>query len=218
MSITYKLVLSKLDQIVYLLKQVLERLPGAALTPVASPEREVALLRELEKERLTSAARASELSGLEGRLRMLDESFQDRLAAEARLKRMELETSNAEWRMAEEKRIRETAIKSSRSTIRGQATEQLVPLTGLFPYSASDSHFFGSPIDYLIFDGAGEVLDGNAKDIVNIVMLDVKCGKSARLTKLQQAIKRAISEGRVTWVTLDVPDSSIPICGKSTSV
>lgn len=93
------------------------------------------------------------------------------------------------------------AIQQSKSVTRGQVTEHLLPLFPGFPYSMSDVKFSAQPIDYLVFEGMSAFRDGKDAQI-SIILADVKVG-SAQRTKVQNAIKKAVEEGRVrfeTWV------------------
>jgi predicted Holliday junction resolvase-like endonuclease len=87
----------------------------------------------------------------------------------------------------------ERALSSSRRVLKGQAAEQLAPLTGGFDYLPNDSRFLGSPIDYVVFDGLSE---DSAE--VEIVFVEVKTGRS-RLTPREARVKEAVQAGRVRW-------------------
>jgi predicted Holliday junction resolvase-like endonuclease len=103
------------------------------------------------------------------------------------------------WKVIHEKEIRKDALKKSRSTMRGQATEHLAPLmTGLDHLCIKDFRFLGSPIDFIIFNGASKVSDGSEDEIGDVVFLDIKTG-SASLSKVQRAIKRAVLAGNVRF-------------------
>ena len=108
------------------------------------------------------------------------------------------------WKKGELERAVKDSVNKSRSILRGKTTEQLVPLTEEFlkEFIPSDAKFLGSPIDYVIFSGAGSVTDGEEKDI-EIIFMDIKTGK-ARLTKVQRAIKKAVEEKRIRWKTLEL--------------
>jgi predicted Holliday junction resolvase-like endonuclease len=88
--------------------------------------------------------------------------------------------------------IRTQAIEQSRSVLRGQVAEQLVPLTDGFPYDPSDARFLGHPIDYVVFEG----LSGGEE--VEVVLVEVKTG-GARLSKREAAIRDAVEAGRVRF-------------------
>ncbi len=108
------------------------------------------------------------------------------------------------WKKGELERAVKDSVNKSRSILRGKTTEQLVPLTEEFlkEFVPSDAKFLGSPIDYVIFSGAGSITDGEEKDI-EIIFMDIKTGK-ARLTKVQRAIKKAVEEKRIRWKTLEI--------------
>lgn len=108
------------------------------------------------------------------------------------------------WKKGELERAVKDSVNKSRSILRGKTTEQLVPLTEEFlkEFIPSDAKFLGSPIDYVIFSGAGSITDGEEKDI-EIIFMDIKTGK-ARLTKVQRAIKKAVEEKRIRWKTLEL--------------
>jgi predicted Holliday junction resolvase-like endonuclease len=108
------------------------------------------------------------------------------------------------WKKGELERAVKDSVNKSRSILRGKTTEQLVPLTEEFlkEFVPSDAKFLGSPIDYIIFSGAGSITDGEDKEI-EIVFMDIKTGK-AKLTKVQRAIKKAVEEKRIRWKTLEI--------------
>ena len=108
------------------------------------------------------------------------------------------------WKKTELEKTVKDSVNRSRSVLRGKTTEQLVPLTEEFlkEFVPSDAKFLGSPIDYVIFSGAGSITDGEEKDI-EIIFMDIKTGK-ARLTKVQRAIKKAVEEKRIRWKTFEI--------------
>lgn len=93
------------------------------------------------------------------------------------------------------KEAAKAALERSRHVLKGQAAEQLAPLSGAFSYLPSDSRFLGSPIDYLVFDGLSEDQE------LEIVFLEVKSGKS-QLTAREAKIREAVKAGRVRWEEL----------------
>lgn len=117
-----------------------------------------------------------------------------------------------EFEQAYEERKKEAAKKSSdgaRNTLRGQLLQQFAPvLKG--DYNLFDYRFLGDFADYVIIDGYTDVKDGKAKDIRDIIFVEIKTGES-KLSKHQQAVKRAIEEGRVKWgeVKLDTQGNSV---------
>jgi predicted Holliday junction resolvase-like endonuclease len=143
--------------------------------------------------------------------------------AEAHFERLKTELNAAaaqtsaaklvEWRAAEEKKIRQSAANGSRAVIKGKVAEQLAPLLPGFEYNPSDARFIGDPVDYVIFHGYTSLKDeqadgGNTK--LEIVILDVKTGGSAGLTREQRAIRDAITAQRVRFEVAHVhPDTLV---------
>jgi predicted Holliday junction resolvase-like endonuclease len=89
--------------------------------------------------------------------------------------------------------IRAEALAQSRAVIRGQVSEQILPLLEAFPFEAADARFLGHPIDYVIFDGLAEDADD-----LEIVLVEVKTG-GARLTRREAAVRDAVEAGRVRF-------------------
>jgi predicted Holliday junction resolvase-like endonuclease len=94
-----------------------------------------------------------------------------------------------------EKEIRKEAIEKSRLVLEGKFKEQLAPFLPEFGFNPTDARFIGSPVDFIIFDGAAE------NNIKKIVFLEVKSGKS-RLTKKEEQIKENIEKGKVEFKEL----------------
>lgn len=109
-----------------------------------------------------------------------------------------------------EQQARKESVKKSKEVIRGQVTEQLVPVLPGFPYNFSDVKFFGQPFDYVIFDGMTEFRDGNKEKEINIIFADVKTGSSV-YSPVQNAIKKAITSGRIKVETFKVTDNQLNI-------
>ncbi|HSU56994.1 MAG TPA: Holliday junction resolvase-like protein [Candidatus Dormibacteraeota bacterium] len=97
---------------------------------------------------------------------------------------------------------RKQSVNQSRSTLKGQISEQMAPLLPGFEYLPADSRFLGSPIDYVVFDGYTALADADPEDgeseQLEIVLLDVKQGRS-QLTQRQRAIGEAVEAGRVRF-------------------
>lgn len=109
-----------------------------------------------------------------------------------------------EQHQEEIKRARQKSVASSRATIKGQIAEQFAPLLPHYPYLPSDSKFFGDPVDYIVFDGYTDLRDGTGHpDDIDVIFIDIKSG-GARLSKGQEAIKRAIEQGRVRFETVRI--------------
>ncbi|MCK4730596.1 MAG: Holliday junction resolvase [Candidatus Aenigmarchaeota archaeon] len=90
------------------------------------------------------------------------------------------------------KAIRKDAIEKSRLVLEGKFKEQLAPFLPDFNFNPTDARFLGSPIDFVIFDGAA---DSNVK---KIVFVEVKSGKS-KLTKKEEQIRDVIYNGNVEF-------------------
>ena len=89
------------------------------------------------------------------------------------------------------------ALKQSRSVIRGQVTEEFIPLFKDFPYILSDCKFNSKPIDYLVFNGMSQYRD-TGKGEIEVVLADVKFNNS-RSSAVQNAIKEAVEAKRVRF-------------------
>lgn len=98
---------------------------------------------------------------------------------------------------------RKSAVDTSRAVLKGKISEEIAPFLPNFPYDSSDCKFFGSPIDFIVFEGMSK---GN---ITKIIILDVKTGKS-QLSKIQNQIKKCAENGRIEFVKFDpgLPTSS----------
>jgi len=94
---------------------------------------------------------------------------------------------------------------TARNVLRGQLLEQFVPVLSSDEYNLFDWRFLGDFADFIVIDGYTEVKDGLATEVKQIVFVEIKTGDS-KLSKHQQAVKRAIQDGRVKWgeVKLDV--------------
>ena len=101
------------------------------------------------------------------------------------------------WCITHEKEIRKDALARSRRVMRGQATEHLAPhmINGLNP---KDYRFMGNPIDYVVFDGASAITDGEADQLNEIIFLEIKTGSSKK-SKIERRIKKCIEEKKVSF-------------------
>ena len=97
------------------------------------------------------------------------------------------------WMQEEVPAIREEAIKGSQAVTLGKSLEHLIPYFPDFPYNPKDVRFLGSPIDLIVFDGLSE---GNLR---NVVFIEIKTGKTAKLPLREKQIKDCLQEGRVSW-------------------
>lgn len=131
---------------------------------------------------------------------ILGQSRNGRIKAEYEQYIAELELEHQQALTAAQKR----SVNTSRAVLKGKMAEQLAPIMPKFQYLPSDAKFLGDPVDYVVFDGYTDFRDGDglAEDI-EVVLIDIKSG-GARLSKGQQAIARAIQEGRVRFETIRI--------------
>jgi len=103
-----------------------------------------------------------------------------------------------------EKIIKLKSVSSSRRTLIGKFIEKFVPFLSKIPFTPSDMHFLGQPIDYIVFDGLHE------DDVKKIVFLEVKTGKS-KLNKREKSLKEAVERKKVYWMEkrIDTDESEI---------
>jgi predicted Holliday junction resolvase-like endonuclease len=109
------------------------------------------------------------------------------------------------WKLEHTDEIRKESVNRSRSTLKGKISEQMAPLLPEFPFSPADARFIGSPIDFVVFDGYTKAKDEKG-DSISVVLVEVKKGKSSRLSREETLIKKAVEEGRVSWRTVVLPD------------
>lgn len=86
-----------------------------------------------------------------------------------------------------------TFSKQSQSVKYGKMSENWIPLSEKFPYDKEKFRFLGNPIDGIAF------LDDK------IVFCEFKAG-SARLSTVQENVKRLVNEKKVEWMELRVKD------------
>lgn len=96
-----------------------------------------------------------------------------------------------------EKYMRQDAITRSKRTLLGRLWEQVSPYLPNFPFRPSDMKFLGSPIDFVIFDGASE------NDIKQVIFMEVKSGDS-NLSTQERRLRDAINEGKVSWQLFNI--------------
>jgi predicted Holliday junction resolvase-like endonuclease len=98
-----------------------------------------------------------------------------------------------QWKKKQVPSIREDAIRGSQAVTLGKSLEHLIPYFPDFPYNPKDVRFLGSPIDLIVFDGLSE---GNLREVV---FIEVKTGKSARLPLREKQLKECLKDRRVSW-------------------
>jgi predicted Holliday junction resolvase-like endonuclease len=114
--------------------------------------------------------------------------------------RLRFEKRFREWRdvetlkwQSEMEQARKSAVMQSRAVLGGKFTEQMVPFFPDFRYDPTEVRFIGSPIDMIVFPGLSR------GDPEEIVILEVKTGKSAQLTSQQKKIRQLVEDGMVRW-------------------
>ncbi len=107
------------------------------------------------------------------------------------------------WRLHKLEPIVKSRLKTSRSIIGGQFSEQLAPYLPNFPYKPSEVRFLGKPIDFLVFKGMDE------KNIEEVVFVEVKSGSAKQLSKHERILRDAIRNKKVRWEQYDVPDELV---------
>ena len=108
------------------------------------------------------------------------------------------ETETLRWE-AEMEQARKSAITQSRSVLGGKFTEQMVPYLPDFKYDPTEARFIGSPIDLIIFPGLAR------GDPEEIVIMEIKTGRTAQLTPQERKIRQLIENGMVRWELLQKP-------------
>jgi len=113
------------------------------------------------------------------------------------------ETQKLRWDEEREKAIKE-AIAQSRAVLGGKFTEQMVPYLPDFNYDPTEARFIGSPIDLIIFPG---LATGEPREIV---IMEIKTGKAAKLTPQERKIRQLIEDGMVRWELIQkVPEEEV---------
>ena len=131
---------------------------------------------------------------------ILSQTRNGRIKAEYEQYIAELELEHQQSLIVAQKR----SVNTSRAVLKGKMAEQLAPIMPEFQYLPSDAKFLGDPVDYVVFDGYTDFRDGEGEaEDIEVVLIDIKSG-GARLTKGQQAIARAVQEGRVRFETIRI--------------
>ena len=102
------------------------------------------------------------------------------------------------WQVERERGRRE-AVSQSRAVLGGKFTEQLAPYLPEFKYDPTEARFIGSPIDLIVFPG---LANGNPQEIV---IIEIKSGKSRQLTPQGRKIRQLIEDGMVRWELIEKP-------------
>ncbi len=102
------------------------------------------------------------------------------------------ETEKLRWKEERERAVKE-AITQSRAVLGGKFVEQLAPYLPEFKYDPTEARFIGSPIDLIVFPGLA------SGDPEEIVIMEIKTGKSSQLTPQERKIRQLIEDGMVRW-------------------
>ena len=108
------------------------------------------------------------------------------------------ETERLRWEEERERAIRE-AVTQSRAVLGGKFTEQMAPYLPEFKYDPTEARFIGSPIDLIVFPGLAR------GDPEEIVIMEIKTGKTSQLTPQQKKIQQLIEDGMVRWELIQKP-------------
>ena len=108
------------------------------------------------------------------------------------------EAERLRWEEERDKAI-QGAISQSRAVLGGKFTEQMAPYLPQFNYDPTEARFIGSPIDFIVFPGLAQ---GEPKEII---IMEVKSGKTGQLTGAQRKIRQLIEDGMVRWELLQKP-------------
>jgi len=122
------------------------------------------------------------------------------------LTKLRFETRFRQWQETERQRwkteidkARKAAITQSRAVLGGKFVEQLAPYLPEFKYDPTEARFIGSPIDLIVFPGLA------TGDPQEIVIIEVKTGKSSHLTPEERKIRQLIEDGMVRWELIQQP-------------
>ena len=97
---------------------------------------------------------------------------------------------------AEMEKARKGAVTQSRAVLGGKFTEQMAPYLPDFKYDPTEARFIGSPIDLIVFPGLAK------GDPEEIVIMEIKTGKTGQLTPQERKIRQLIEDGMVRWELL----------------
>jgi len=102
------------------------------------------------------------------------------------------------WEEERQKAVRD-AVSQSRAVLGGKFTEQMAPYLPDFKYDPTEARFIGSPVDLIVFPGLSR---GEPEEIV---IMEIKTGRSAQLTPQERKIRQLIEDGMVRWELLQKP-------------
>jgi predicted Holliday junction resolvase-like endonuclease len=94
------------------------------------------------------------------------------------------------------------AITQSRAVLGGKFTEQMAPYLPEFRYDPTEARFIGSPVDLIVFPGLAR---GEPEEIV---IMEIKSGRTAQLTPQERKIRQLIEDGMVRWELIQKPSEA----------
>ena len=122
--------------------------------------------------------------------------------------RLKFERRFRQWQEAERQRweeerekVKREAITQSRAVLGGKFTEQMAPYLPEFNYDPTEARFIGSPIDLIVFPGLAQ---GDPREIV---IMEIKAGRTVQLTPQERKIRQLIEDGMVRWELLQRPSA-----------
>lgn len=77
--------------------------------------------------------------------------------------------------------------------------EQMAPYLPDFKYDPTEARFIGTPIDLIVFPGL------SADNPREVVFIEVKTGRSERLTPREKKIRELVEAGKVRWESIYRP-------------
>jgi len=119
-----------------------------------------------------------------------------------------------QWMERQEKRlveVRKQAIEQSRAVLGGKFVEHMAPYLPEFKYDPTEARFIGNPIDLVVFPGLA------IREPTEVVLIEVKTGKSSGLTAVERKIRDLIKNGKVRWELIRRPsvEAEVEVRGSS---
>jgi predicted Holliday junction resolvase-like endonuclease len=111
------------------------------------------------------------------------------------------EEMSLRWEEERGKAVRD-AVSQSRAVLGGKFTEQMAPYLPEFRYDPTEARFIGSPVDLIVFPGLAR---GEPEEIV---IMEIKAGRSAQLTPQERKIRQLIEDGMVRWELIQKPSEA----------
>jgi predicted Holliday junction resolvase-like endonuclease len=135
-------------------------------------------------------------------LESLKAQYDKLLAEKAGAIKREYEALFERWKQEHEERIRQDAVQRSLAVTLGRVGEELAPLLIFESYGIEpkDLRHIGTPVDYVAFRGLSE---GRMDEIV---FIEVKTGRSTRLSGVEMEVRRAVEKGRVRFLVINVKE------------